>query len=197
MGAVAFPVRSEAQGLDDPADPSGADQLAGLDGAAHLEALGEGDRPEPARLRDRLLDLVELIEGDAAGLVGDDVLAVAQRLDRDGGPAVGHGGGDDQVNGRIAEQGLRVVAHSHVGPAFANRPRDRRGRVVGAEPDELAALAQQPVDLPEDMCVVQADGGEPYRPIILILRGHHLVSPHFSSPADARDSDCAEGSPAP
>src|ERR687897_3859611 len=53
VAPVALAVGSEAQGLDDPPDPSLPDQLAGLDRAAHLEALREGDRPEPTRLGDR------------------------------------------------------------------------------------------------------------------------------------------------
>src|SRR4051794_2628732 len=48
VGTIAFPVGSQAQGLDDAADPALADQLAGLDRATNFEPLGEGDRPEPA-----------------------------------------------------------------------------------------------------------------------------------------------------
>src|SRR4029450_4098561 len=57
-----------------------------------LEALRKGDRPESTGLGDRLLDLLELIERDAPGLVGDDVFAVGQRFQCDGETVFGHRG---------------------------------------------------------------------------------------------------------
>jgi hypothetical protein len=135
-------MRAQAQGLHDPADPTLPDKLAGHNGASDLEALREGDRPEAARRRDRLLQVVQLIERDTAGLVGHDVLAVAQRGHRDCGTAVGHSGRDNHINRRIAQQGLRVVRPLHVGPAFDNLPRNRCGLVVREDAHQLATLAQ-------------------------------------------------------
>jgi hypothetical protein len=172
VGPIALPVRPEPQGLHDPPDPPLPDQLSGPDRAAHLEALREGHRPETTGLRDRVLDLAELIERDAAGLVRDDVLAVHQGLDRDGRAPVRYRRGDDQVDGGIPQQARGVVRPPRVGPATANLLRHRGGGVVGAEADELAALPEQPLDLPEGMRVVQADGGEPHGSTALVRSAH-------------------------
>ena len=161
VGAVAFPVRTQSQGLDDLADPPGADQLAGPDRAAHLEPLGEGDRPEPPGLGHRPLELGELVEGDAPRLVGHDVLAVTQRLDGDRTAAVRHRCGDDQVDRRVLQQLAAVGDPRGVRPAGPGGLGHRGVRVVGAQPDELAALTQQTLGLPEGVGVVQADDGEP------------------------------------
>jgi hypothetical protein len=160
VGSITLPVRSESQSLYDASDPPLTDQLSGLDRAAHLEALRECDRPESTRLCDGLLDFVELIKRDTAGLVGDDVLAVRQGLDRDGGTSVGNRGCDDHVDSRIAEEARRVVYPRHVRPAVSNRLRNGSAGVVGAEPDGLTALIEEALDLPEGMCMVQSDGGK-------------------------------------
>ena len=87
--------------------------------------------------------VVQLIERDAPGLVGDHVLAVAQRLDGDGGPAVGHGGRDDHIDRRIAQQVLPGR------PPTARRASVRRTScataalgVLELTPDQLATLVQ-------------------------------------------------------
>src|SRR6478735_1684002 len=159
MGPITFPVRTEAQGLDDTPDPPLSYELTGLDRAPHLEALGERDGPEPSRRRDGLLDLVQLIESDAARLVGDDILAVREGLDGDGGAAVGNGGGDDHVHGRIAEQARRIVDPRRIGPLVADAAGDRGVGIVRTEPDELAALTGESADLAEGMRMVQTDSG--------------------------------------
>src|SRR5215207_11048122 len=140
MGSVALAVGSKSDGLHDPPDSPFSDQLSGFDRAAHLEALGKGDRPESTGLCDCLLDLVELIQRDTAGLVGDDVLAVSECFDRDGGTLVGNRGRDDDVDRGILEQACRVLVPRHVRPATPNRLRNGRSGVVGAEPDEFTAL---------------------------------------------------------
>ncbi len=160
MGSIPLPVGPEPEGLHHPPDPALADQLARADGAAHLEPLRERDGPEPTGRRHGLLDLVELVDGDATGLVSDHVLAVAQGLQRDGRAAVRDGRGDDHVNGRIAEQGRRVIDPGRIGPLLPSRLRDGGTRVVGAEADQLGALPEQPADLAQRVGVVQADGGE-------------------------------------
>jgi hypothetical protein len=38
--------------------------------------------------------------------------------------------------------------------------RNGRSGVFGAEPDELAALIEQALDLPESVCMVETDGGK-------------------------------------
>jgi hypothetical protein len=53
-----------------------------------------------------------------------------------------------------------------------NRLRNGRSRVVRAEPDGLAALTEQTLDLPESMCMVQADGSKPNWSIALLCCAH-------------------------
>jgi hypothetical protein len=50
--------------------------------------------------------------------------------------------------------------------------RNVRSRVAGAEPDELAALIKQALDLPESMCMVEADGGKPNWSTALLCCAH-------------------------
>ena len=111
-------------------------------------------------MRDGFLDLVELFERDAAGLVGDDILAVRQGIDRDGGASIGNCGRHDDIDGRITDQARRIMDPHHVGPATPSRLRDGSGWVIGAEPNQLTALIEQSLNLPEGMCMVQADGGK-------------------------------------
>jgi hypothetical protein len=49
---------------------------------------------------------------------------------------------------------------------------DGRSGVLGAEPDELTALIEQTLDLPESMCMVQADGGKPNWRTALVCCAH-------------------------
>ena len=172
MGSVALPVGSESQRLHDPPDPPLSNQLSGFDRTAHFEALRERDRPESTRLRDGLLNLVELIERDTAGLVDDDVLAVRQGLDRDGGASVRNRRCDDHVDRGITEQARRILDPHHVRPATPSRLRNGSGWVVGAEPDQLTALIEQSLDLPEGMCMVQADGGKSNLSTVLVCCAH-------------------------
>jgi hypothetical protein len=151
---------SKSQCLYDAPDSSFSYQLSGFDRAAHLEALREGDRPESAGLRDRLFELIELIQRDTAGLVGDDVLAVSEGLDGDWGASVWNRGSDDHIERVIMEQARRVVDPRYVGPAAPSFPCNGGAGVVRAEPDELAALIEQALDLPEGMGMVQANGGK-------------------------------------
>src|SRR4029450_10566373 len=171
-GAGALPVRSESQGLHDLANPPFSDQLPGFDRAAHLEALRERNRPESTRLGDRLLDLVELFERDTAGLVRDDVLAVRQGLDRDGGAPVRNRRCDDQIDRRITKQTHWVVDPHHIGPAPWSRRCNRSVSVLGAEPGELATLIKKTLDLPEGMGMVQANRGKPNRLTALLCWAH-------------------------
>ena len=95
MGAVFLAVRAEAQGLHDPADPTIPDKLsAGLNGAWDLrsatEKVTDQKRPDAATVFSRSSSSSSV---DTAGLVGHDVLAVAQRGHRDCGTAVGHRAG--------------------------------------------------------------------------------------------------------
>src|SRR4029450_13222538 len=147
--AVSLPVGSKSQRLYDLPDSPLSDQLSGFDRAAHLEALRKRDRPESTGLGDRLLDLLELIERDAPGLVGDDVLAVGQRLDCDGGTLVGNRGRDDYVDRGITERARHVLDPHHVRPASPNLSCNGRSGVLGAEPDELRALIEHTLDMPD------------------------------------------------
>jgi hypothetical protein len=120
---LGHPPRAESQGLHDAPDPSVSYQLSGFARAAHLETFRESDRPESAGLCDRLLDLVELVQRDTPGLVGDDILAVGQGLDRDCGALVGNCGCDDDVDRGITEQARLVLDPPHVRPAPSHRLR--------------------------------------------------------------------------
>jgi hypothetical protein len=168
---LGHPPRAESQGLHDAPDPSVSYQLSGFARAAHLETFRESDRPESAGLCDRLLDLVELVQRDTPGLVGDDILAVGQGLDRDCGALVGNCGCDDTS---IEGSRSRLVWSSiHLTSGQRRRTVcDGRSGVLGAEPDELTALIEQTLDLPESMCMVQADGGKPNWRTALVCRAH-------------------------
>jgi hypothetical protein len=50
--------------------------------------------------------------------------------------------------------------------------RNGRSGVLGAEPDGLAALIEQALDLAESMCMVQADGGKPNYSTALVCCTH-------------------------
>jgi hypothetical protein len=116
-------------------------------------------RPESAGLCDRLLDLVELVQRDTPGLVGDDILAVGQGLDRDcgAGTAAVTMTSIDRSRSRLVWSSIHLTS----GQRCRTVLRDGRSRVLGAEPDELTALIEQTLDLPENMCMAQADGGKP------------------------------------
>src|SRR5215218_6820791 len=65
VSTVTFTMGSESESLHHLTDPAFADQLAGLRHTAHLEPLGEGDRPDAPGHVHRLLDLVKLLKADA------------------------------------------------------------------------------------------------------------------------------------
>ena len=157
MFAVSLAVRTQPQGLHDLTDPSGAYQLARTGHATDLEALREGDRPEPTRLGHRVPDLVQLLECDTTRLVRNDVLAIAHRLDGDRCATVRDSRGDDQVDLVVVQELLRVLEPRRLRPPTPDLPGDGRIRVVGTDSDELAALVQQAGDLVVDMRVIQTD----------------------------------------
>jgi hypothetical protein len=72
----------------------------------------------------------------------------------------------------MTEQARRVVDPHHIRPATPNRLRNGSAGVVRAKPDELAALIEQALDLPERMCMVQADGGKANWSTARVCRAH-------------------------
>ena len=150
VGAVALPVGPRPRVCTTrPIRPSrtSSPALIAQRTSKRSEKVTDQNRPDS---RDGLLDLVELVEADAAGLVGDHVLAVAQarrprwrRADR--GPRPSRSGRSTD-HGPGSSHHRSTITSGHRSPG---RLRDRRGWVVGAESNQLTALAEQPVDLPE------------------------------------------------
>ena len=147
MGAVALAVGAEAQGLHDPADPTGADQLAGLDRAAHLEPLGERHRPEPAGLRDRLLHRrparSRLMQ---PGLSATTSLPLRSAVDGDR-TARRSGTAAVTIRSIVGSRSRSLPSaslHRSIGPPARGRPaRPPQSGSSELETDELATLAEQ------------------------------------------------------
>ena len=126
MGSVALPVRVRARGSGPPARSGPArtssPALTAQRTSKRSENVTDQNRPVSATARSIV---VELVEGDAARLVGHHVLAVAQRLDGDRTPPVGHRRGDDQVDPVLRinfsrdPQWRYVGIRSHIVPATA------------------------------------------------------------------------------
>ena len=147
---------------DDAADATGV-TVRRLDRRLHAETLREHDVPELALLGDELLDRLELVDGDDAGLVRDDVLAGLEGRDRDLAATDRDGRRHDEVDGRVGDQRRRVVVPRHVRLHRPELRADRRLRVVGGEAHELRTCGEEPCHHAEDVCVVEADRSETYR----------------------------------
>ncbi len=151
-------VRPEPDGVDHLADRPGLHQLARLHGRPGLEMLGVADRVDPAGLGLHPPHLGQLLQRGHARLVGEIVLAGLHHGDAERRPVGRDAGGGDQLDRRVVQDGARVGDALRLGVAGL----ERAGEVVlrRVEGDELAPGAEQRVDLPEDVVVIDADGGE-------------------------------------
>ena len=131
------------------------------------------------------LDLGELGEAGHARLVAHHVLAVPHRGDRDLGALGRDGRGQDHA-GSTGPRGWRG-GRRRAWPADTSRA-NGGGEVVlvGVEGDERRALAQQAVDLPVDVAVVEADGGE-----LMVMRSLEDLAFHTGR-GDALDEQALE-----
>ena len=146
--------------MDHLADGAGAHQFAGLDGRAGLEMLGIQHRENAAGLGLYVAQGAQFVEADHARLVAHHVLAVAHGSGRNLGAVAGDGGGEDQLDRGVLEDRGAVGHPLRLRISGAER---LGGQVVldGMESHKVRPpLAQQAIDLPVDVAVVEADGGE-------------------------------------
>ncbi len=155
---VADGVRPQPHRVHHVADGARLYQFPGLHRRARLEMLGVTNRIDPPGLRLHGPQFGELRQRGHPRLVAHHVLAVPHRGNRYLGALIQDGRRRHQRNRLVLEYGPPV---SHpLGLRILLR--ERHGEVVlwRIEGHELRPLPQQAIDLPVDMAVVEADGGE-------------------------------------
>ena len=102
-GGQAGPVQAHADDLQDAADGSLVDQLAGEHGAFHVQTLAEVDGVFSPRLLGHFLDLVKLRQGGERRFVREVILAVAHHPHPEGGVVARHRCPRHQVDARVLQ----------------------------------------------------------------------------------------------
>ena len=151
-------MRAHADDLQDAADGSLVDQLAGEHGAFHVQTLAEVDGVFSPRLLGHFLDLVKLRQGGERRFVREVILAVAHHPHPEGGVVARHRCPRHQVDARVFQDlGLGR------GYLRSRELLGEGGRLAGVwvvDPLQLGTGLCQAVAHSVDMPVVETDGGE-------------------------------------
>ena len=151
-------MRAKSDRLHDLADGAGLHELAGLDRGAVLHPLAVHDRIDTLGLGLDATHLGQLLERRDARLVDHVVLAVLHHANAERRAFVGNGRAQDQLD-RLVLEDLGLTA-GDLGLRKRLDERSREVRLLGVHRDELAAAANDGLDLTIDMAVVDADDAE-------------------------------------
>ncbi len=151
-------VGAEADHVDDPADGPGLDQLVGVGGGLHVQALAVVDHVLATGLGHHALGLVELVERGEGRLVGEVILAMFHHPAAQRAAQTGHGGGGHQGDRGIGEHLVEAPGDPDLGKHL-EKCRDPGGfRIV--DPGQTCAGADQAAALVIDVRVVQVNRGK-------------------------------------
>jgi hypothetical protein len=138
-------------------DPGG-DEVGRVHGAFHVQAFAEIDGILAAGRGHDLTGLLQMGHGGEGRFVGEVVLARAHDLAADRAAFGGHGGGGDEMNGRVVKDFVEAAGDLHARELALEGL--ELGRIGVIDPFELAAGFDETVALAVDVTVFEVGGGE-------------------------------------
>src|SRR5262249_42970730 len=151
-------VRSEPDRLDDTANRSGFDKLAGSDCRAVFQPLAVHDRINAAGFGLDTPPLSELLQRRDAPVVGHEILSLFHYLDTQRGAVTWYGGADYELDRRVLEDFSLAASE----PCLWEPLGESSSKVgfFGVERDKFTSAANHGFDLAVDVRVVDADSSK-------------------------------------